>query len=295
MALRRSVNGGDMIARTNVPGLRTWLVVMGWSIMLQANLGASEWKMIWSDEFDKPTINTNKWNFEIGGHGWGNEEWEYYTSSTENARIENGMLVIEAKKQAFGGRDYTSARMTTKHKGDWKYGRVNVRAKLPQGKGIWPAIWMMPSDAVYGGWPKSGEIDIMELIGHDPHTIYGSLHYAAPDGKTANTGQKLTTSTTAFPDDFHTYSFEWAPGKQVWLVDDVPFSTKTIAHPFDQRFYLILNVAVGGHWPGYPDETTQFPQKMLVDYVRVYRNASADDENSETTDSRHMRQNSMYR
>src|SRR5512141_3232812 len=119
-----------MITRTKASALRTWLILIGWSIMLEANLGAAEWKLVWSDEFDKPAIDTTKWNFETGGHGWGNEEWEYYTSSTENARIEDGMLVIEAKKQALGGRDYTSARMTTKHKGDWKYGRVDVRAKL---------------------------------------------------------------------------------------------------------------------------------------------------------------------
>lgn len=263
--------------------LRGSAILMVWMIMVQSSFGAADWKLVWSDEFDEPAVDTSKWNFETGGHGWGNEEWECYTSRTENARIEKGMLVIEALKEKFENRDYTSARMTTKHKGDWKYGRVDVRAKLPGGKGIWPAIWMMPSDAVYGGWPRSGEIDIMEHLGHEPNTIYGSLHFAAPDGNHAHTGQKLTTTTMAFPDDFHVYSLQWSPGELTWLVDDVPFSTKKMGHPFDQRFFIILNLAVGGRWPGYPDETTTFPQRLLVDYVRVYQDANAPAKDEEIT------------
>ena len=241
------------------------------------------WKLVWSDEFDKPdgsAPDENKWSYAVGAGGWGNGEYEYYTDHRlENAHIDHGMLVIEARKEDYLGHDYTSARLNTSQKGDWTYGRVEVRAKLPKGQGLWPAIWMMPTDSIYGGWPRSGEIDIMELLGNEPSRVYGTLHYGDPHDSQGS--QFDLTDGSAFSDSFHTFAIEWEPGIIRWYVDGSQYFTVTqwfisdesrpFPAPFDQRFYLILNVAVGGTWPGYPDETTQFPQKMYIDYVHVYQ------------------------
>ena len=244
---------------------------------------SADWKLIWADEFDLPDdspVDPAKWSFAVGAGGWGNGEFQYYTDNRlENAHIENGMLVITARKEDFMGQDYTSARLLTNRKGDWLYGRFEIRAKLPSGQGIWPAIWMMPTDVTYGGWPKSGEIDIMELIGKEPSRVYGTLHFGAPHDSKG--GFYDLTAGQVFADDFHVFALEWEPTEIRWYVDGYHYQTQTrwftsstkgkFPAPFDQRFYLIMNVAVGGAWPGPPNETTVFPQSMLVDYVRVFQ------------------------
>jgi len=238
------------------------------------------WKLVWSDEFDGNSLDLSKWEFEVNAHGGGNNELQYYT--TNNARVANGFLVIEARKEHYTGpggtREYTSARIRTRGKGDWQYGRFDIRAKLPQGKGIWPAIWMLPTDQRYGGWPHSGEIDIMELLGQEPNKVYGTLHYSGPQGHRYK-GTNFVLRTGTFANDFHLFGFEWEPSAVRWYVDGALYQTQTnwqsrakpFPVPFDQRFHLILNLAVGGNWPGNPDATTTFPQTMTVDYVRVYR------------------------
>jgi beta-glucanase (GH16 family) len=239
-----------------------------------------EWAMIWNDEFDASEIDRTKWNHVIAGGGFGNNELQYYTDLPENSFVQDSCLVIQALKRAYKGQYYTSAKMFTQGKGDWMYGRFEVRAKMPFGQGLWPAIWMMPSDYYeYGGWPSCGEIDIAEMVGFKPGTVYGTLHYGQP-WKNTGTGFNLPAGQT-FADDFHVFMLEWIPGRMTWFLDGAPYSTQTEWYtsapgakwpaPFDRAFYVQLNVAVGGNWPGQPDETTAFPQKMLVDYVRVYK------------------------
>jgi beta-glucanase (GH16 family) len=239
------------------------------------------WELVWADEFNGASLDLSKWEFEVNAGGGGNNELQYYV--TNNVRVHDGVLVIEARKEHYtgpgGSRDYTSSRIRTRHKGDWLYGRIEVRAKLPIGKGMWPAIWMMPTDNRYGGWPHSGEIDIMELIGHRPNEVHGTLHYSRPDGRHTFTGTNFALATGTFADEFHVFRLDWEPRAMRWYVDDRLYQTQTnwqsraksFPAPFDQRFHLILNLAVGGNWPGNPDEKTLFPQAMLVDYVRVYR------------------------
>lgn len=241
------------------------------------------WKQVWSDEFDGPEIDTSKWNFEIDGKGGGNGEMEYYTDKPENARIENGHLLITAIP---GGTDaqgrkhkFTSARMTTKGKFNWKYGRFEARIKVPAGRGVWPAFWMMPQDSVYGGWASSGEIDIMEEVGDKPSTVFGTLHYGDKWPRNTHTGDKYTLPSGILADDWHVYALEWEPGIMRWYFDGNLYETQTkwytkaapFPAPFDQNFFIILNFAVGGAWPGKPSPETPFPQTMDVDYVRVYQ------------------------
>lgn len=254
--------------------------------ILFSSVHAQTWDLIWSDEFEAAGIDVGKWEFQIGDGsaygipGWGNNELEYYRR--ENATIENGKLIITAKQEAFGGKNYTSARMRTMLKGDWTYGRFEIRAKLPYGKGIWPAIWMLPTDNAYGGWAASGEIDIMELVGHEPNKVHGTLHFGGTWPNNTSASLAYTLPSGKFADDFHVFRLEWRPGEMRWYMDNVLYHTRTQWHsaggpfpaPFNQRFHLLLNVAVGGNWPGNPDATTTFPQRMEVDYVRVYRDRS---------------------
>jgi len=237
--------------------------------------------LVWSDEFDGPdgsAPDPAKWNHSVGGNGWGNGELEYYSDSTQNAFLSNGMLVIQARHETVMGRDYTSARLNTIVHGQWKYGRFEIRAKLPNTQGIWPAFWLLPAEAHYGNWPASGEVDIMELIGSQPGRVYGTAHYGNPHQSTG-TYYDLPTGQV-FSDDFHIFSLEWKPGEIRWYVDGSLYQTVNswftsgggpFPAPFDQEFYLILNVAVGGNWPGSPDSTSIFPQSLYVDYVRVYQ------------------------
>ena len=241
------------------------------------------WDLVWNDEFDGTAIDFTKWEHEVNGQGGGNNELQYYTDRELNSLIDDGKLVIRALKETYTGpdgtREYTSARLRTKNKGDWKYGRFEIRAKLPIGQGLWPAIWMLPTDWEYGGWAASGEIDIMELLGHEPQKVHGTLHYGGEYPNNIHTGVSYSLSIGSFTSAFHTFALEWEENEFRWYVDDLLYLTQTDWYstggdypaPFDKRFHILLNVAVGGNWPGIPDHTTTFPQTMIVDYVRVYK------------------------
>ncbi|MDD8016844.1 MAG: glycoside hydrolase family 16 protein [Bacteroidota bacterium] len=243
------------------------------------NYPLAGWTLVWNDEFDGPSIDPTKWGYETGGSGWGNNELEYYTDRKENSFIENGSLVIQALKENYSGKSYTSARMVTKYRGDWLYGRFEIRAKLPYGVGTWPAIWMLPTDWAYGGWPASGEVDIMEHVGYDPNVIHGSTHCQKYYFK-IGTQKTATIKETNVFSEFHTYGVEWFPEKIDFFVDSVKYfsstndSTGWEAWPFDKRFHLLLNIAIGGDWGGAKGvDNSIFPQRMYIDYVRVYKKA----------------------
>jgi beta-glucanase (GH16 family) len=240
-------------------------------------------QLVWSDEFDGNGLpDTTKWGYDLGDGcpncGWGNNELQYYTANrTENARRKDGLLVITARKEAMGTKTYTSARMVTKNKGDWKYGRVEVRAKLPVGRGVWPAIWMLPTDWKYGGWPRSGEIDIMENVGYLPDSLFGTVHIKSFNhlNGTQKSGALLNKSLSS---DFHTYRLDWNAEYMDFFFDGKSYFRFTNNHsgvdawPFDQRFHLVLNLAVGGNWGGKMGVDEQiWPQEMQVDWVRVYQ------------------------
>jgi beta-glucanase (GH16 family) len=245
------------------------------------NLDAQPFKkLVWSDEFNKPGLpDSNHWTYDLGTgkNGWGNNELQFYTDRFQNTRVENGMLIIEARKEPISNYNYTSARLLTRPIGNWKYGRFEIRAKIPTGRGIWPAIWMMPTKSVYGGWPHSGEIDIMEHVGFKPDSLFSTVHTSLYNG--GNKQQKgKAISRNDLKDAFHLYSLDWTESTMKFYVDEeLVFEYKKSDPnykywPFDQEFYLILNVAVGGNWGGQKgvDETV-FPATMLVDYVRVYQ------------------------
>lgn len=234
----------------------------------------------WRDEFDYTGApDPAKWSYDLGDHGWGNHELENYTNSRENSRVENGMLIIEARKGASGKQNYSSARLVTKGKGDFKYGKFEIRAKLPKGRGTWPAIWMLASTGDYGnhGWPDNGEIDIMEHVGFDQNNIHGNIHTKAFNHTIhTNKGSNVIVETAS--SDFHIYSCEWTPDRVSILVDGKEYfvfkkeAGYTWAEwPFDKPLHLLLNIAVGGDWGGQKGvDDTVFPQKMEVDYVRVF-------------------------
>ena len=234
--------------------------------------------LVWSDEFNAATLNVSDWNYETGDGcpncGWGNNELEYYTNGN-NVSLQSGKLIIEASEESLGGKNYTSSRITTKSKKTFKYGRIDIRARVPLGQGIWPALWMMPQDNVYGGWPKSGEIDIMELLGHEPSKVYSTVHYGPGPGSTNIS--RNTVSAAALSNEFHVYSLIWEQDKMQFLLDNVVFSTVNKAdlggnnYPFNENFFFIFNLAVGGNWPGSPNAATYFPQWLAVDYVRVFQ------------------------
>jgi beta-glucanase (GH16 family) len=271
---------------------------------------ASRWKLVWSDEFDGDTIDPSKWDFDLGNGfydyqhhawvpGWGNEELQYYTRERENAFVRDSVLHIRALKEALHGCGYTSARLKTRRRDGAPlfsklYGKFEFRAKVPHGKGLWPALWMLPQDDRYGGWAASGEIDVMEILGEEPRKTLGSIHFGSSFPK-----RELVTHTLVLPEagtvaDWHVYAVEWEPGEIRWSLDGVVWATQNFwwscsrkrgsrglaakdsadlnpwPAPFDQPFYLVMNVAVGGNFPGAPNEQTQFPAELLVDYVRVY-------------------------
>ncbi len=272
------------------------------------------WELVWSDEFDGTALDDTKWEFEENCWGGGNEEQQCYTDRVDNTYLSDGILHIRAIEEQYNGLDgsqdwenadelntttlpFTSGRVRTKGKGDWRYGRFEIRARLPFGQGLWPAIWMLPTDYAYGGGAASGEIDIMEAVNlktawaPDSNAVHGTLHYGTEGSSNASAGTYLRFFGDDHPADaFHVYAIEWEAGEIRWYVDNIhyatqvadgwysqvtaPDGTEAIADgtaPFDQPFHLILNVAVGGTWPGPPDDTTVFPQEMLVDYVRVYQ------------------------
>jgi hypothetical protein len=227
--------------------------------------------LVWSDEFNLFALNTTFWNYEQGASGWGNNELENYTNLTDNVHIDSGYLHITALNPS--GTSYTSGRINTAGKQQFTYGRVDVRAKMPEGKGIWPALWMLGSNYVSIGWPRCGETDIMELLGHEPSIVHGTVHWFSNEHLSRT--NSYTLSNGKFSSGFHLFSVVWTPNKLIWMVDKQQYFYLTReeipSFPFDLPQFIICNVAVGGNWPGVPDETTVFPQHMIVDYVRVYQ------------------------
>lgn len=246
--------------------------------------GRGRWRLVWSDEFDYTGLpDSKKWDYDVGGEGWGNKELEFYTASRkENARVENGHLIIEARKEAWDGREYTSARLVSRGKGDWTYGRFEVSAKLPSGRGTWPAIWMLPTGWTYGGWPKSGEIDIMEHVGFDPDVVHASVHTSAYN-HTINTQKTAQIKVPTSRSKFNVYAVEWTPEEIRGFVNDQHYftfrnerltnpATDYRQWPFDKSFHLLLNLAVGGTWGGQQGlDPSIWPQRLEIDYVRVYQ------------------------
>lgn len=236
--------------------------------------------LVWSDEFNGPdgsAPDAHKWTIVNDGSGFGNHELEYYRDSPANVHIEKGMLVITARKQAYKGHAYTSARLESSGHFEVKYGRIEARIKVPRGQGIWPAFWMLGANYKSVGWPRCGEIDIMENVGFEPSKVHGSLHGPGYSGNGSLTGVYTLPGKERFSDGFHDFAVEWEPGTIRFYVDNVLYETQSAAHlpaggqwAFDHPFFVLLNVAVGGDWPGAPDGTSTFPASMLVDYVRVY-------------------------
>lgn len=243
-----------------------------------------EWELVWQDEFESEQLDLEKWSFQFGTGSdegltnWGNNELQYYTDREENLLIEDGHLHIIAQKESYEGQQYTSARIRTRGKGDWMFGRIEIRAKLPQGKGIWPAVWMLATKDNFQ-WPRDGEIDIMEMVGHEPNKVHGTVHYQDlnNDRNHGLDGSDYALQEGIFADDFHIFSILWKINEIQFFVDGNPYFSITQSalaphyYPFNNSFHLLMNVAVGGNWPGNPDGTTQFPQSLIVDYVRVYQ------------------------
>ena len=241
------------------------------------------WQPVWLDEFDKPGLpDPAKWSYEVGGHGWGNRELQFYTEGRrENSRVEDGTLIIEARREDWQGKQYTSARLNSR--AGWTYGRIDVRAKLPRGRGTWPAIWMLPVRGEYakGGWPDNGEIDIMEHVGFDPGVIHGTIHSRAYN-HVDRTHRGATTTVADAQDAFHVYRIDWTRQSIVAYVDNLKyfsFDNERLSNPqadwrqwpFDKDFRILFNLAVGGNWGGQKgvDESI-WPQRLEIDYVRVF-------------------------
>ena len=246
------------------------------------------WTLVWSDEFDGPSgaaVNASKWTFDVGGNGWGNNELETYTDRAANSHLNDGRLVIRALKETFTGPDkiarpYTSARLITRNKFSQAFGRFEARIRIPYGQGIWPAFWLLGNDIDTTHWPNCGEIDIMENIGKQPSIVHGTFHGPGYSGGSGISAAYALPGGQKFSDDFHTFAVEWEPKVIRFYVDKSLYKTRTPSDlpagkswVFDHPFFIILNVAVGGGWPGNPDASTVFPQEMVVDYVRVYQRA----------------------
>ncbi len=253
--------------------------------------GVSGWELVWSDEFNGPDgsrIDPTRWTAEVGGEGWGNRERQYYTQQRENATIENGCLVMTAIKESldgvqcwYGPCEYTSARLNTQVKFERTYGRFEASIQVPQGQGIWPAFWLLGSNIITEGWPACGEIDIMENIGKEPSIVHGTLHGPSYSSGNGIGGKHSLKPGQRFSNEFHVFAVEWEPQVIRWYVDGQVYQTRTPsdvppgkAWVFDHPFFILLNLAVGGDWPGDANDTTVFPQKMRVDYVRVYQRPS---------------------
>ncbi len=230
--------------------------------------------LIWQDEFEASSVDENYWTFEIGhgNDGWGNNELQFYKK--ENTSVVDGHLVIEARKE-ISGSPYTSSRMITKDKFDFKFGRVDIRAALPTGQGLWPALWMLGSNFSSVGWPACGEIDIMEILGHQPNKLYGTAHWADSNNAHASFAGDTTLPSGNFHEAFHVFSIIWDENQIRWLLDDVQYHVMDISiaqvSELRNNQFFIFNVAVGGNWPGSPDASTVFPQRMIVDYIRVFQ------------------------
>lgn len=247
------------------------------------------WKVVWSDEFNAPNgspVDPTKWISETGGGGWGNNELEYYTNRLANVSQQNGNLVIQVLQEKYIGadgvsRNYTSGRLKTQGKFSQAYGRFEARIKIPRGQGLWPAFWMLGDDVDKAGWPACGEIDIMENIGKEPALVHGTIHGPGYSGANGIGSPTALPGNNPFADDFHLYAVEWEPNKIRFYVDEHLYETRAPADlppgakwVYDHPFFILLNVAAGGDWPGNPDASSTFPQTMLVDYVRVYERSS---------------------
>jgi beta-glucanase (GH16 family) len=286
------------------------ILLLGFSALMQISTAAPDgWKLVWSDEFNGASIDRTKWTFDKGNgfpiqdtkewvYGWGNNELEFYTDRPENAYLKDGQLHIRAIKEHYDQFQYTSARMITKGLFGKTYGRFEIRAKLPLGRGLWPALWLLPVDASYGIWASSGEIDMVEARGQEPNRVLGTLHYGGRFPANVHSGANYDLPNKGSIGDFHTYTFDWEPGVMRWYVDDKLYSTKRWwwsssktnnrqgvkpqseadynpwPAPFDKPFYLVMNLSVGGKFLGDPnEEDTTWPAEMVVDYVRVYDKA----------------------
>ncbi|MEP6845232.1 MAG: family 16 glycosylhydrolase [Panacibacter sp.] len=232
--------------------------------------------LAWADEFTGNAVNTTDWTFETGGNGWGNNELENYTARTQNAFVSNGNLIIEARTDSYNGSLYTSARMITKNKKTFRYGWIDIRAKLPKTKGIWPALWMLGNNVDAVSWPACGEIDIMELLGQEPSKMYSTLHYGSSVASHGSIGTNYSLTGESFDEKFHVFSMDWQEDSIKTFVDGNQVfvgkrSNVGEPYPFNNDFFFIFNIAIGGNWPGAPDNTTEFPQRMVVDYVRVFQ------------------------
>jgi len=231
------------------------------------------YQLVWNDEFDGNALNTQYWSYETGAGGWGNNELQYYRQ--ENATVAGNVLTIEARKESYQGSSYTSSRLVTRNKKSFKYGRIDIRALLPEGQGIWPALWMLGDNLTTVGWPKCGETDIMEMIGGSGRekTVHGTLHW--DNNGHVQYGQSYTLSTGTFADEYHVFTIIWDATKITWYVNDVKYNevdiTPSHMTEFQSSSFFIFNIAVGGIWPGNPDATTMFPQQMKVDYIRVFQ------------------------
>ena len=237
--------------------------------------------LTWSDEFNGTTLSTTDWSYDSGDGcpglcGWGNNELEYYTAPPNNLIFQDGKMIIEARAETFGGKNYTSTKIKTQGKKTFRFGRIDIRAILPKTKGLWPAFWLLPQSNVYGNWPTSGEIDMMEQIGSEPAKVLGTAHYGPGPGSTY-ISRNYSLSGSDFNAAFHVFSLEWTQDQIKWYVDNNLFSTVSKAdlgantYPFNEQFYLIVNLAIGGNLPGAPDTSTLLPQWLIVDYIRVYQ------------------------
>jgi beta-glucanase (GH16 family) len=283
IGLAKTLPSGAAVVRLHGAGnLGCWLLLLSALLMVSHAYAIPAWRLVFFDEFSAGTApDSAKWGYDIGGGGWGNQELQAYTSRQSNVRIENGHLVIEAHRETVvsGGTtyNYTSGRIKTQDKFARTYGRFEARAKLPSGQGFWPAFWMLGANIGGVGWPNCGEIDIFENIGREPATVHASVHgpgYSATDSITSAFNLPFGQR---FSDAFHVFAIEWTTNRIRFLVDEFPYFTVTPSSlppqrswVFDHSFFIILNVAVGGVWPGSPNASTPFPQQMLVDYVRVY-------------------------
>lgn len=267
-------------------------------LFVSARVAQADTNIVWSDEFDGTALDTNHWTYDIGNGfwvsdpgfwipGWGNNELEYYTSRTQNVHVAGGLLHIAARRENYGGFSYTSGRIKSAGLFARKYGRIDFRVKLPEGIGFWPALWMMPQNSPYGGWPNSGEIDVMENNGSRTNQVGGTIHYGGAQGHEVHSGQTFTFTGTTSTTDFHVYGLDWTTNALRWYVDGQLYQTQTswwsnvgtssdtypYPAPFDQPFYLLMNLAVGGNYVGNPDTNqinASLPGEMLVDYVRLY-------------------------
>ena len=261
------------------------LIIIGISITMSScnedenQVVTTKFNLVLEDNFDVDGApNPNIWTFDIGGSGWGNNELQFYTDRTDNVVVQNGYLIITAKQENYQGSSYTSARLKTQNLFNQKYGRFEARIKLPLGKGLWPAFWMLGANIEQDGWPQCGEIDIMEYLGNKPTEVLGTLHGPGFSGA-ESISKKYTLQNGRFDTDFHVFGVEWTENYINWYVDDVLYNQITrekVAEEngewvFDNEFFMILNLAVGGNLPGNPDGNTMFPQRMIVDYVRVYQ------------------------